>query len=242
MNMEGHIRGPEGYPPPTLVRKKRGPGKGLLLIGFVALAVAAYFISGLIHVSGPAPQPSDTLAADRRAPAPAAAPPPAAEADEPADAVPEAPTEPAVTVETPEAAEAAAQPSVDARKANQWYYVGRLGDGPGAIYTRTGGQWNYAFACNRAKGTIEIIATGTGDPAGFERQAIRVGATRLDMDATYSKDGGGVMSMVLPAANGFFDALDGTTPMEIQLVADRKAIVPVGPELVRLVRICRGRG
>jgi hypothetical protein len=145
-------------------------------------------------------------------------------------------------VETPEAAEAAAQPSVDARKANQWYYVPRLGDGPGAIYSRTGGQWNYAFACNQAARTIEIIATGTGDPAGFDQQAIDVGKTRLMMDATYARDGGGVISTVLPAKNSFFDALDGSAPMEIQLVASRKAIVPVGADLVRLIRTCRGRG
>lgn len=235
MNMEGPIRGPEGYPPPTLVRKRRGRGRGLLwLLGFLALAGIAYLVSGLIRFSDPAPVAQPPVAA----PAPA----PIEDADTPAEAVPEAPAAPSVVVETPEAAAAAAQPSVDARKPNQWYYVGRLGDGPGAIYTRTGGQWNYAFACNPAARTIEIIATGTGDPGGFDQQMIQVGSTKLMMDAIYARDGGGVISTTLPAKHGFFDALDGSAPMEIQLVASRKTIVPVGPELVRLVRTCRGRG
>lgn len=238
--MEGPIRGPEGYPPPTLVRKRRGKGKALfLLLGFVVLALGAYLVAGLLQPRGE-PAPASPPAAPQPAPSPP--PPPVADADKPADAVPEAPAAPSVIVETPDAAEAAAQPSVDGRKANQWYYVGRLGDGPGAIYSRTGGQWNYAFACNPAKATIEIIATGTGDPAGFDRQMITVGTARLAMDATYSRDGGGVISTVLPAKNSFFDALDGSTPMEIQLVATRKAVVPVGPALVRLIRTCRGRG
>lgn len=233
--MEGPIRGPEGYPPPTLVRKRRGRGKGLLLLlGFILLAVGAYLIAGLFQ-SEPAPVAPLTV----EKPAPAR---PVEDADRPAEAVPEAPAAAPVLVDTPETAEAAAQPPVDGRKANQWYYVRRLGDGPGAIYSRTGGQWNYAFACNPAARTIEIIATGTGDPGGFDQQAIAIGSTRLNMDATYAKDGGGVISTILPAKHGFFDAFDGRAPMEIQLVANRKAIVPVGPELVRLIRTCRGRG
>lgn len=228
MNMEGVIRGPEGYPPPTLVRKRRGKGRLLLLPGFMLLAGGAYLVTDLVQSQ---PEPAAPPPAVKAPP-----PPPVADADKPAAAVPEAPP---VLIETPEAAEAAAQPPVDGRKPNQWYYVGRLGDGPGAIYSRTGGQWNYAFACNRAARTIEIIATGTGDPGGFDQQAINIGSTRLSMDATYAREAGGVISATLPAKHGFFDAVDGRAPMEIHLVADRKAIVPVDAALIRLIRTCR---
>lgn len=233
--MEGSIRGPEGYPPPTLVRKRTSKGvRVVLLLVLALLAGAAFMVAGRLFDSAPEPAaPTEIRPAE---PLPVPAPAPSADAEAP----PAEPAAPAVVVETPEQAMAAAPPSVDARQPNQWYYVRRLGDGPGAIYSRTGGQWNYAFACNRAARTIEIIAVGTGDPAGFDRQAIEVGATRLAMDATYSRDAGGMISATLPAGDAFFAALDGSAPMAFQLVAGRKVIVPVGPELVRLIRTCRG--
>ncbi|ATE64767.1 hypothetical protein [Rhizorhabdus dicambivorans] len=231
--MEGSIRGPEGYPPPTLVRKRTSKGlRFVLLLAFALLAAAAFMAASRFLQSEP--EPAAPPVAEKPV-----APAPPTDVEAPAGAVPEAPAAPEVVVETPEAAVAAAPPSIDARQPNQWYYVGRLADGPAAIYSRTGGQWNYAFACNRAAKTIEIIATGIGDPGDFDRQAIQVGATKLAMDASYARDAGGTISTVLPAGDPFFGALDGATPMEIQLVANRKAIVPVGPALVRLIRTCR---
>ncbi|WP_208633687.1 hypothetical protein [Rhizorhabdus wittichii] len=225
MNMQGPI----GYPPPTLVRKRSGLRMRLaVVLATVALAAGGYGVARLF------------LSAPKAAPAPSEARPAAvtASADTPAAAMPDAAA--AVVVEAPADAPAVDTP-VDARRANAWYYVSRLGDGPGAIYSRTGGQWSYALACTSATRTIEIIAIGTGSPGGFDRQAISVGKVTLMMDASYSLDGGGTISTTLPASHAFFDALDGSAPMTIQLHATRKAVVPVGPAVVRLIRDCRGR-
>lgn len=228
MNMESPI----GYPPPTLVRRRSGRAKlVMLLLALMLLAtvIGAWGIGRMVRTP-PA----------RPAPRPVAAPPVQA-ADLPAAAMPDASAKPVVTVETPDSA-GATQPSVDGRKANQWYYVGRLGDGPAAIYSRNGGQWSYAFACTPQTKMVEFIAVNTGSPGTFDKQSIVVGKTRLMMDAGYSADGGGTISTSLPAGHPFLRALNGTAPMEIQLYETRKTIVPVGPALVRLVRDCRGRG
>ena len=223
------MQGPIGYPPPTLVRKRSGLRMRLaVVLATVALAAGGYGVARLF-LSGPkvAPAPSEARPG-----------PVTASADTPAAAMPDAAA--AVVVEAPADAPAVDKP-VDARRANAWYYVPRLGDGPGAIYSRTGGQWSYALACTSATRTIEIIAIGTGSPGGFDRQAITVGKVKLMMDASYSPDGGGTISTTLPASHAFFDALDGSAPMTIQLHATREAVVPVGPAVVRLIRDCRGR-
>lgn len=228
------MQGPIGYPPPTLVRKRSGfPKRAVTVLVAIILIAGGYGITRLIQ-SPPAPEPVERPV-----------PPPmtgagTASADTPAAALPDAAARPAVVVETPADGKTVDNP-VDARRPNSWYYVPRLGDGPGAIYSRTGGQWSYALACTTAAKTIEIIAVGTGSPGDFDRQAITVGKVRLMMDATYSPDGGGTISTTLPASHAFFEALDGSLPMEIQLHANRKTVVPVGPEVVRLIRDCRGR-
>lgn len=225
MNMQRPI----GYPPPTLVRKRSGLRLRLTILLATVVLVAGGYGAARFVLSEPDAAP---------APTPASSGPVTASAETPAEAMPDAAA--AVVVEAPADAAAVDTP-VDARRANAWYYVSRLGDGPGAIYSRTGGQWSYALACNRAKRTIEIIAVGTGSPGGFDQQAIRVGKVKLMMDATYSPDGGGTISTILPARHAFFDVLDGSTPMTIQLHATRKAVVPVGPAVVRLIGDCRGR-
>lgn len=230
------MQGPIGYPPPTLVRKRSGfPKRAVTVLVAIVLIAGGYGVTRLIQ-SPPAPE------AVERTASPPAVGAGAASADTPAAALPDAAAaKPAVVVETPADGTIVDNP-VDARRPNSWYYVARLGDGPGAIYSRTGGQWSYALACTTAAKTIEIIAVGTGSPGAFDRQAITVGKVRLLMDATYSPDGGGMISATLPARHAFFDALDGSAPMEIQLHANRKTVVPVAPEVVRLIRDCRGRG
>ncbi len=224
------MEGPIGYPPPTLVRRRPGPARKrfFVLLFVVAGALAAYTVSFTPDqppAPAPAPQPRAVVA-----------PPPAPKPVE-------APPAPAIAVEDLAAkAGAAEQPSVDGRQANRWHYVRRLGDGPGVIYSRTGGGWDFAFACTPATGMIEFISTGTGSPGDFDQQTMAVGNVRLPMDATYSKDGGGMISTKLPATHAFFNALDGSQPMEVQLLATRKTILPIGPEVVRLIRTCRGRG
>ncbi|WP_156397124.1 MULTISPECIES: hypothetical protein [unclassified Sphingomonas] len=229
------MQGPIGYPPPTLVRKRSGFRKrAVMVLVAVVLMAGGYGVTWLIQ-SRQAPQP-----AERPVPPPMARAG-TASADMPAAALPDAAAKPAVAVETPADGATVDEP-VDARRPNRWYYVPRLGDGPGAIYSRTGGQWSYALACTTAAKTIEIIAVGTGSPGDFDRQAITVGKVRLMMDATYSPDGGGTIATTLPSSHAFFNALDGSVPMQIQLHANRKTVVPVGPEVVRLIRDCRGRG
>ncbi len=222
---------PPGYPPPTLFRKRsRLAALRPVIIILVLLAGVGYLAMTMLLDNEPSPPP----------PAPVerkeveAAPVPAV------DTVP--PEAPQVIVEQPIEEGSATGKARDARKANQWYFVKHLGDGPGAIYSRDGGQWNFALACTTRARTIEFIAVGTGSAGTFTDQQIKVGQFKLMMDAAYSKDGGGTISTTLPASDPFFDALDGGAPMEIQLVADRKTIVPVGPDVVRLIKACRGRG
>ena len=160
--------------------------------------------------------------------------------DSNAAALPDSAATQAVIVERPGDSAAPAQPSPDARQPNRWYYVNVLGDGPGAIYSRTGGQWNFAFACTARARVIEFIAVGTGPPGDFDKQSIRIGKVRLMMDASYSPEGGGTIITKLPATHPFFNGLNGETPMEIQLQRNRKTIVPIGPDVVRLVKACRG--
>lgn len=226
MNMEAPI----GYPPPTLVRRRPIVRRVRFALLFVVIAALAGIAALQVLVDRPAPSPGPVASQspDRVGPADA-------------DASPEAlaDTSAGPVVETPDAVPV--EPAVDGRQPNQWYYVDRLADGPGALYSRSGGQWSYALACTSATRTIEIIAVGTGDPAGFDQQAIRAGKAKLMMDASYATDGGGTITTTLPAAHPFLRALDGSVPMEIQLHADRKVIVPVGPAVIRLIRDCRGR-
>jgi len=225
---------PPGYPPPTLVRKRGRVVSARAVIVFLLLfAGLGWFIVNSLLDRAPPPPPA-VAGTDASG---------AGDADSDAAVLPDTtrPGAPRVIVERPIEDGAAAGEAFDARKPNQWYFVDRLGDGPGAIYSRDGGQWSFAFACTTRTRMIEFIALGTGSPGAFVDQAIDVGKVKLAMEATYSKHADGTISTTLPASHPFFNALDGSTPMEIQLVADRKTIVPVGPAVVRLIRDCRGR-
>ncbi|WP_340313987.1 hypothetical protein [Rhizorhabdus argentea] len=217
------MEAPAGYPPPTLIRRRRRFGR---MPTTAALLILALVLGTCTLGRSLEREPLHTAVPDQgrvqpRAPDPVAAP--------------------AMIVEGSTHATVAVQPSIDARKPNRWYYVARLGDGPGAIYSRDGGQWNFAFACDARTRMIEFIAVGTGSPGDFDQQALRVGNVRLLMDATYARDSGGTISMKLPAAHPFLNALDGRTPMEVQLMPTHKTLVPVDAAVVRLVRACRGR-
>jgi hypothetical protein len=225
---------PPGYPPPTLVRKRaRSARLRAVLLFLVPFAAVGYFAANLF-LSSDSPAPIERTEIEVRQPG---------NADSPPAALPDAPPveAPQVIVEQPLEEGAVSGNAGDGRRANQWYFVSRLGDGPGAIYSRDGGQWNFAFACTTRTRMIEFIAVGTGSPGGFTDQVINIGGTRVDLDASYSKDGGGTIMAELPASHALFNALDGSLPMEVQLVADRKTIVPVGPNVVRLIKECRGR-
>lgn len=135
-----------------------------------------------------------------------------------------------------------APPSLDARQPDHWYYVPQIGDGPGAIYSYSGGGWDYAFACTLATHTIEFVAVNIGDPGTFDQQYMRVGRVKLMLDASYSKEGHGTISTKLAARHPFFDAFTGTgKDIELQLLADHKVVIPVGSEVTRLIRDCRGK-
>ena len=224
MKMDAPI-GPAGYPPPTLIRKRSGLRRvrTMILLLTVALVLVIYAVSQFM-ADEPAPAaPVQTRAGSEGAMQP--------------DTIAQA----AAAMEPPADNAAPVQPSPDARQPNRWYYVDALGDGPGVIYSRTGGQWNFAFACTAATRIIEFIAVGTGAPGDFDQQSISVGKVKLMMDASYSPDGGGTIITRLPAAHPFFNAFDSKTPMEVQLHARRMTTVPIGPEVVRLVKTCRGR-
>lgn len=139
-------------------------------------------------------------------------------------------------------APAPAPPSIDARQPDHWYYVAQIGDGPGAIYSYNGGGWDYAFACTQATHMIEFIAVNTGDPGTFDQQYMRVGRVKLMLDASYSKEGHGTISTKLAARHPFFDAFTGPDKtIELQLLAGHKVVIPVGSEVTRLIRDCRGK-
>lgn len=216
------MEAPAGYPPPTLIRRRRfGRMPTIVALLILALVLGTCTLGRSIDRVPLRRAVPDLGREQSRAPARVAAP--------------------ALIVETPADTTVAAQPSIDARKPNRWYYVARLGDGPAAIYSRDGGQWNFAFACDARTRTIEFIAVGTGSPGDFDQQALRVGKIKLLMNATYARDSGGTISMKLPAAHPFLNALDGRMPMEIELMPTRKTIVPVDADVVRLVEACRGR-
>lgn len=237
MNMDAPI-GPTGYPPPTLIRKRSGLRRmrAIILLFAVGIVLIIYALSQLLaddsaqNGSGRSAPPGGLAGAGPR------------DADANPATMPDSAAEPAMTVESPADSAVAAQPSPDAREANRWYYVTALGDGPGVIYSRTGGQWNFAFACTLRTRTIEFIAVGTGASGNFDQQSISVGKVKLMMDASYSQDGGGTITTTLPAAHPFFSALSGAEPMEVRLYATRKTVVPIGPDVARLVKTCRQGG
>ncbi|KRB86361.1 hypothetical protein ASE00_06505 [Sphingomonas sp. Root710] len=230
--------GPAGYPPPTLIRKRSGSRRkrAIILLFTVGTLLVIYAVSQLLA--------GDSAQNNSGRPVP----PVAVEGAGPRDAdanpatMPDSAAEPPMTVETPGDGAAPAQPSPDAREANHWYYVAALGDGPGVIYSRTGGRWNFAFACTLRTRTIEFIAVGTGAPGSFDKQSISVGKVRLMMDASYSPDGGGTITTTLPAAHPFFSALSGAEAMEVRLYETRKTVVPIGADVARLVKTCRRGG
>ena len=220
MNMDAPI-GPAGYPPPTLIRKRSGFGRmrTMILLLTVALISLIYAISRFVADEPPTPAPVAPVQA---------------EATRIGDA------NGGVVVLSDSTVEPV-QSAPDARLPNRWYFVDALGDGPGAIFSRTGGQWNFAFACTAPTRTIEFIAVGTGAPGEFDKQSISVGKVKLMMDASYSPDGGGTIITRLPAAHPFFNVLDGKASMEVRLHQTGRTIVPIGPEVIRLVKACRGR-
>lgn len=243
------------YPPPTLIKRRSRAAWVRYVVLLLAVAVvlgtctATRFMGDSKKAATPAPEESATApvveaptAPETENTAPAPAPEaPAPEAPAPATEAPAAPVAGAPVAAAPAPPPVAAAGSgVDARQANRWYYVGALGDGPGAIYSRTGGQWDYAFACALPARTIEFIAVNTGNPGTFDQQSMSVGATKLMMDGTYSKDGGGTIASKLPAKNAFFSALTNGATLEVQLLANRKVMLPIGPDVVRLIRACRG--
>lgn len=223
------------YPPPTLIpRKSRASwGRRLVFVGTLGLLVATCTVARFAG-GGDGDKAQRGPFADPAPPAPA-----------PADAS----TPNAATVVTPLAPLAAAPadavappaPSIDARQPDHWYYVPQIGDGPGAIYSRQGGGWDYAFACTAATHMVEFIAVNTGDPGSFDQQYMRIGRVKLMLDAAYSKEGHGTISSKLPARHPFFDAFVGTgKSIELQLLANQTVVVPVGSAVTRLIRDCRG--
>lgn len=237
MNMDPPI-GPVGYPPPTLIRKRSGLRRMRTIIPLCAIGLALIIYAVGQFLAGDSAQ----TASARPAPPATVGAAGAGDADASPATLPDSATGPAMIVERPADSAVAAQPSPDARQPNHWYYVEVLGDGPGVIYSRTGGQWNFAFACALRTRMIEFIAIGAGAPGGFDQQSISVGKVRLMMDASYSTEGGGTITTMLPAKHPFFDALDGSEPMEVRLHATRRTIVPTDPEVVRLVKACRQGG
>jgi hypothetical protein len=236
------------YPPPTLVPKTSRAAwiRRIVLVATLSLMLGTCVFTRLLHRGGkiqsasPAvadvPIESAPEAPVAQAPAPTVQPAPADTANQVA-AVDGAP--PAVQPAQP--AGAVPQPGGDARQPNRWYYVPQIGEGPGVIYSRDGGRWSYAFACSLANRTIEFIAVGVGDPGGFDRQYLKVGGAKLMLDAGYAKDGGGTISAKLPAKHPFFDNFLGSDKsLELQMLPGSQVITPVGPDITRVIRECRG--
>jgi hypothetical protein len=224
------------YLPPTLIPQKSRAswGRRLVFVGTLGLLVATCTVARFAGGGDKAQQGPLADPATLDAPAPADTP-----ASEATTAV--APAAPAVVA--PDSAASPSAPSIDARQSDHWYYVPQIGDGPGAIYSRSGGGWDYAFACTAATHMIEFIAVNTGDPGSFDQQYMRVGRVKLMLDAAYSKDGHGTISTKLPARHPFFDAFVGTDKaIELQLLADQTMVIPVGSAVTRLLRDCRGTG
>ncbi len=238
------------YPPPTLTP---GPSRAALirrivLVATLCLLLGTCAFSRLMQgrIDKPAAETviaSTDIAIDKAGDVGVIAPAEAVPAAVAAPAAPPVVTE--VTPPPPAAPVPAAAPAsaADARQPNRWYYVPRLGDGPGAIYSRDGGPWSYAFACALPTRTIEFIAVGIGDPGSFDSQYLRVGGTRQMLDAGYSRDGNGTISSRLPAKAALFDQLAGAPrPIEMQLRAEGPLTVPAGAEIARVVRECRAKG
>lgn len=226
------------YPPPTLVprRSRAALVRRLVVVVTLGLILGTCTLSRLLQGGG-----SKKAAAAANVAAPFDTVP----AGSPTDAdIPDAAAEPAANISAvPAAAAVPAQPSPDARQPNRWYYVPQIGDGPGVIYSRSGGGWDYAFACTATTRTLEFIAVNVGDPGTFDKQYLRVGRVRLMMDATYSKDAHGTLSTRLPAKHPFFDAFTGPDrTLELGLVAGRTIMLAVGPEVTRVIRECREGG
>lgn len=216
------------YPPPKLIRRKsRAPSvRRTVFVITLGLLVGTCTLARLTHGSE----------SDKAGQGPLSDPPTFSPSGEPSSLS----IGPAETPPPVESAKAGA-PSVDARLPDHWYYVPQIGDGPGAIYSRNGGGWDYAFACTLPTRTIEFIAVNTGDPGAFDQQYMRVGRVKLMLDASYSKEGHGTISTRLAARHPFFDAFVGTDKaIELQLLADHKIVIPVGTEVTRLIRDCRG--
>ncbi len=250
------------YPPPTLIKRRSRSAWARYAVLLFTLALvlgtctASRFMGSEKHVAAPsealdAPLPT-TPAADASVVAPAPAP-----ADEVSDApataspavkIAEAPpppvAAPVVGAAAPVAVVAAPAPVAPAaagiRTPNHWYYVRALGDGPGAIYSGSGTSWDYAFACTKPTRMIEFIAVRTGDPGGFQDQMMSIGASRLNLDATYSTDQGGTISARLPARNSFLDGLTDGATLNVQLVANRSTALSIGADVARVIRDCRG--
>jgi hypothetical protein len=208
----------------------------LLLIG---TCTASRFLGGggskkhkaVEDAAGPFDAPSNAVADADAVGAPA---------DEGASPAADAPRTEALAPPTP-AGSAPVQPSADARQANRWYYVQQIGDGPGAIYSRDGGGWDYALACTLTTRTLEFIAVNVGDPGTFDKQYLKIGRIKLMMDASYSKEGHGTLSTRLAAKHPFFDAFTGPNKaLEMELIQDRKIVLAIGSELPRVIRECRG--
>jgi hypothetical protein len=224
------------YLPPTLIPQKPRAswGRRLVFVGTLGLLVATCTVA---RFAGGGDKPQQGPLAD---PVPPEAPAPA---DTPASKTTTAVSQSAPVAAAPDSTASPAAPSIDARQSDHWYYVPQIGDGPGAIYSRSGGGWDYAFACTAATHMVEFIAVNTGDPGSFDQQYMRVGRVKLMLDATYSKEGHGTISTKLPARHPFFDAFVGTDKaIELQLLANQTMVIPVGSAVTRLIRDCRGSG
>jgi hypothetical protein len=232
------------YPPPTLVprRSHAALARRIVVVVTLLLLVGTCAASRFLRhggskktmatadVAGPLDTPSNAVTDVDAIGAPA---------DEVSPNAAEAPrAQPAATVP---ANGPPLQPSADARQPNRWYYVSQIGDGPGTIYSRDGGGWDYALACTLTTRSLEFIATNVGDPGAFDKQYLKIGRVKLMMDASYSKEGHGTLSTALAAKHPFFDAFTGPGKMlEMELTQGRKIVLAIGPELSRVIRECRG--
>jgi hypothetical protein len=229
------------YPPPTLIPRRSRASWARRAVFVVTLGLLLGTCTVTRFMQGTEPK-KDEAAANISAPfdAPAAS-------DAPDNVIPD--SAPAIAsqggndVAPQPAAAVPIEPSPDARQPNRWYYVDQIGDGPGAIYSRSGGGWDYAFACTAPTRTIEFIAVNVGDPGTFDKQYMKVGRVKLMMDASYSKEGRGTISTKLPARHPFFDAFTGPDKaLELELLEGRKLMIAIGSDVTRVIRECRAGG
>lgn len=126
------------------------------------------------------------------------------------------------------------------REPDHWYYAAEIGDGPAIVYSRSGGDWDYAFACDSAKHQIEFLVLGADKPPAGAPLILTLASGRLKASPNFIEGGRGALSAIMSASHPFFDALAGSRePLILSLPSGQSVTIQSSPLLGRIVRACR---